>query len=176
MVARMLGLAALIALAPGCADPDGTLVALTLTQSMEDHGEDAHFELFAVVNESAVSVLRFQFRIPAASESIGFQRQVVDYDNPDRVLGVVDGFDRFIRPIGGIRFRSSLALGEATHLFVTRQDNTDKAPSPSNDLVLECTLGPGGRGTLTCPLTNPDKTFIRGSATLVPSSDAPNPL
>lgn len=175
MVIRVATL--LLVVLVGCADHGGTLVALTITSTVEDPGDDQHFELFASVNGGAVSVRKFEFRVVPSSESILFQKLVVDHLEPDRVLGVVDGFDSFFRPIGGVRFRSPVDLTGASELFVTREGNGDTDPAPSANVIMECDLGARPRGALTCVLTKPgDKSFIQGTAALIVGDDEVNPL
>jgi len=165
------------ALVAGCAvDRSGTVVALTL-RTVEDHGDGFHYELFATVNGGAVSLQKFEFRVPAAEEGTAFRKEVVDHFDPERVLGLVDGFDQFSLPIGGVRFRSPVDLRAATGLFVTREQDGDTDPAPEADVIMACTLAAGARGTLSCVLASPaEKGLGQGTATLIPASDGVNPL
>ena len=167
-----LGLLLVALVLSGCGDASVTTVAMTL--STIDESEAEHYELFAVVNGSAVSVRRFE--VHAAESGFG-SKQVVDHFNPGTVLGVTDGFDEFGRPIGGVRFRTHVDLSPATHLFITRELDGDTDPAPSDAVFASCKLLKAERGTLGCVLVTPDdKSLARGTATLVLPDDGLNPL
>ena len=161
----------------GCADESGTIVAMTLVQNVADHDEGYHYELFATINGGVVSLKTFEIRVAAFDSDQSFRREIVCHQDPSQVLGVVDGIDQFLRPIGGIRLRVDADLRHATGLFITREQNGDTDPAPSTEVFLTCTLSPKGSGTLGCILSPPtDKAFIQGTVAVVPSSEGINPL
>lgn len=162
----MLG--ALVVVASGCMDPfQGADVALVLRGAPPRMGHPPageHFEVFATVNGSAVSLRRLC--LPA------FGSEVSDCATGE-VLGVLDASDPETgKRITGIRFRVPVDLSEASGAFVTREPNDDPDPAPSGETVLRATLAPGSRGTLTGTLSSLDpSTFGSGAITVVPAVD-----
>jgi len=157
----------LIGLMWGCQSSGGTLVTMTLNLVVTQSEVGKHYEVFAAINDGVVSLRRFDVQlIPIGSGS--FIKSVVDYDNPDRELGVVDGVDQFGRFISGVRFRISANLRGATQLFVTIEDNEDDHPGPSTDVLMLCDLEPRSADILSCVMLSPlDKQFVLGTAALV---------
>lgn len=174
---RVVQLAVALAALAGCADDSGTTIAMTLTAGVQDPGDGSHYELFAAVNGSAVSLQKFDLHVPPSTEEHTFVRQVVDHHDPANVLGVVDGVDNFARPIGGIRFRVPGDLTGASSIFITREADGDSDPSPTRDVIATCSAGPAGSGTLGCVLTAPlNKELVIGTVTFILPDDGINPL
>lgn len=163
----------LCVIASGCADPGGTVVAMTLVTNVEDPGEGFHYELFSVLPAAddgpegrVVSLMVFDLR--AVDDPInGNLKEVYNPREPDARLGVVDGLDKFLRPIGGIRVRVPIDLTAATTLFITRESDGDTDPAPTQDVIMSCQLRSRTRGTLSCAMTDDEKGVLLGTASLV---------
>jgi hypothetical protein len=177
MVAPRFIIAMLVALGlllSGCADNAGSTVVLTLFPSLGASDAGEHYELFATVNGSPVSlrklVVRFQ---PSADGTTSFVKEVVDHFAPDRVYGFVDVGNSSVR-IGGVRFETPVNLTDATELFLTVEPDGDTDPSPTLELVLRCDLVAESRGTLSCVLATPDNKAVIGTASLILPDDGVN--
>lgn len=167
------GLIAAALLASACADQSGTMVTMTLT-AIEVTDDTYHYELFAEVGGGSVSLQRFEVQLVAGGGGV---KEIRPHFDPETVLGVTNFFDRYGRPIGGIRFRVPANLEAASALFITREPDGDTDPTPSANVFAACRLDTVTRGTLTCVLTSPDdKQLIRGTAALVPPSEGIHPL
>jgi hypothetical protein len=151
-----------------------TMVALTLTNTNGEAPEGQHYELFAILNGGAVSLVKYDIRLTSLGGG-AFQKQVLDHLNSEHQLGVVDGYANPPRPVGGIRFLVPFDLAPASELFITLENNGDTDPVPSIEVVMDCELESVTRGTLSCLLSSADdKDVVLGSATLVLPDDGIN--
>ena len=168
--------ALLLALSPGCAVDGGTLVALTFGPTLDEAPVGSHYELFATINGSAVSLKKWVVRaLPVAGGAV--EKQVMEFLSPGTVLGIVDRIDELLRPVGGVRFRLPDDLRGATELYVTRESDEDTDPVPSGDVVMVCRLRASSRSILDGTFTSvDDKSFIQGTAALVLPDDGINSL
>ena len=172
MVVRLLFLALLVGCSGGNA---GTIVAMTLTDQVGPAPEGSHYELFAELHGGVVSIRKIFIQPPSGAGGANVIKEVYDYFDREQKLGVVDGYETTIGPIGGIRFDSSLDLTDATSLFMTHEDDEDTDPVPSQDVLLGCNLEARSRGTLGCLLqTVDDKGIVLGTAALVLPDDGIN--
>jgi len=152
----------------GCVETyRGAEVALVLRPSPPRMGHPAqgeHFELFATVHGSAVSLHRLC--LPA------FGSEVRDCAS-GVVLGVLDASDSETgKRITGVRFRTPVDLSDASGAFLTREPDDDPDPAPSGDTVLRAILAPASRGTLSGTFESLDtSTFGSGAITVVPAED-----
>jgi len=157
----------LLGLMWGCQSSGGTLITMTLNPVVTQSEVGKHYEVFAEINHGVVSLRRFDVQlIPIGGGN--FIKSVVDFDDPERELGVVDGVDEFGRFISGVRFRTSANLRGATQLFVTIEDNEEDDPEPSTDVLMQCDLETRSPDILSCVMLSPlDKQFVLGTAALV---------
>ena len=160
-------LLAIIGCGSACQNSGGTLITMTLNPVVTQSENGKHYEVFAAINEGAVSLRRFDIQLEPLGNG-DFIKSVVDHDDPERELGVVDGVDQFGRFISGVRFRSPANLRGASQLFVTIEDNEDDNPGPSTDVLMQCDLEPRSLDILSCVMLSPlDKQFVLGTAALV---------
>ena len=162
----------------GCYAESPTIVAMTLnnhddvTKTKNDH----HFELFATVNGGVVSVKKFDIVTNPLGDGLLKEHAVLDHFDPEIQLGVVDGIELTLRPVGGIRFSVDINLTGAINAFITREADLDTDPVPNRDeTVMECDLGVHTRGTISCLMAKPDEgDAVLGSLSLVLPSDGIN--
>ncbi|HIA02835.1 MAG TPA: hypothetical protein EYN06_04560 [Myxococcales bacterium] len=171
---RSLILMAVFLLALGCQIHEESMVTMTLTDNNGAAPEGRHYEVFAIINGGAVSLIKFDIRLTSLGGG-AFQKQVLNHLNNDHQLGVVDGFGSPPRPVGGLRFYVPIDLSPATELFISLEDDGDTDPVPSTDVVMDCKLEAITRGTLNCLLTSTDdKDVVMGSVSLVLPDDGIN--
>ncbi len=162
----------------GCYAESPTIVAMTLSNhdDITKTKNDYHFELFATVNGGVVSVKKFDIVTNALGDGLLKEHAVFDHFDPEIQLGVVDGIELTLRPVGGIRFTVDINLTGATDAFITREADLDTDPVPNRDeTVMECDLAVHTRGTISCLMTKAnDENTVLGSLSLVLPSDGIN--
>jgi hypothetical protein len=171
---RLLLTALTALLLSGCFGGSDTVVAMTLTNTNGAAPEAKHYELFAIVHGGAVSLQKFDIRFRTLGDG-AYEKAVLDHLDPSRQLGIVDGFEKPPRPVGGIRFSVPVNLTDAIQLFISIEDDGDTDPVPSLNILMACELESLSRGTLSCLLgSTDDKDVVLGSAALVLPDDGIN--
>jgi hypothetical protein len=140
-----------------------------------------HYELFATVNGSAVSLKRFIVRNEPPGEGLAV-KAIIDFDPPYTQLGVTDSLDANGLLQGGARFGLPIDLSGATEVFATIELDGESDPAPSKSVVFNGTLQGVTRGTLSAVLLDVAAPSVRqtntelGTITLVLPDDGINGL
>lgn len=130
----------------GCVDTfRGAIVHLNFA-GIPSSPAHQHYELFAVVNDGAVSIGRFKVLLSERDCGIPTELQpevqlVASYDhsfdaeemcNPDRRIGTVDKLDVLV---GGIRIDTAVDLRNATAVFISAETDGDSDPAPTGPVA-----------------------------------------
>lgn len=148
----------------GCADYGGTEVYMTLNAGILSSVDGEHFELFASVNGSAVSLKRFTVRNEPSSEGLAV-KAILDFDPPYAELGVTDSVDTNGLLQGGVFFRTAVDLTSATDVFATVELDGESDPAPSQEVIFRGQLIASARGTLSAILIDPTVSSVRRTNT-----------
>ena len=165
----------------GCTDFGGTQLHMTLNAGVLASADGEHYELFATVNGSAVSLKRFIIQNEPSSAGLAV-KTVLDFDPPYSRLGVTDSLDSNGLLQGGISFRLPLDLSSATEVFATIELDGESDPAPSRTVVFQGTLRAVSRGTISAILVDSVLSSVRrtntelGTITLVLPDDGINGL
>ena len=159
-ILHVLSIVCCVYLAGGCADVGQTDVHMTVNAGVLASAEGEHYELFATVNGSAVSIKRFVVRNEPSSAGLAV-RSVIDFDPPFAELGVSDSLDANGLLQGGVYFRTGVYLGTASEAFATIERDDDVDPTPSTDVVFRGALKAISRGVLTAVLIDSSVSSVR---------------
>ncbi len=164
-----------------------TILDYNFSSDMPESPTGYHYEQFATINGSIVSLGSFEVRYDVAlnkfdvdPDGVPFKRRAVvnagfeAYGEDDEnwgdpkpgslIYGVLDGSDPSTNlPVGGAEIPTSVDCSGATEIFITVEPDDRGTALPSHDVMLQGYLTQRLQGVMAGELTNPDGyTRIRG--------------